>query len=146
MVSLAEIPSLRLDSCCKVEVVKGGEGLRVVGFSSVFVTVQGLPSSLSLRALASASFSSTTLRPWAIFPVLGSKSLPVAIFFPDKVINFASKGLLSCSNNALRSQYPPDWKARRSLSRWTNNRTATDCTRPADNPQAIFFQRRGERV
>ena len=34
--------------------------------------------------------------------------------------------------------------ARRSRSRFTSRRTATDCTRPADRPRRTFFQSSGE--
>jgi hypothetical protein len=40
MVWLAEKPSLRAASCCRVEVVKGGGGLRVKGLVSTDATVK----------------------------------------------------------------------------------------------------------
>ena len=63
MVSRAEVPNLRLASCWRVEVVKGGEGLRVVGFSSVLLTCQVFPDKRSFKAIASASFKRTTFFP-----------------------------------------------------------------------------------
>ena len=140
-----------------MEVVKGGEGLRVTAFSSKLATVQGLPDNRCFKASEAASSSKTTFRPEAIFPVVSSKSLPVATFTPARLTSllsnllpappFAKGGLGGVySKRAFKSQYPPDRKARRSRSRLTSKRTATDCTRPADNPLAIFFHNRGERV
>ena len=146
MVSLALSPSLRLDSCWRVEVVKGGAGFLVEGFSSVWDTCQGLPVRRFFKAKASASLRTTTSLPRLKLPVVASKSLPVATRLPATVISFVSKGLFSCSRVALRSQYRADLKARLSRSLWTRRRTATDCTLPAESPQAIFFQSRGERV
>jgi hypothetical protein len=49
MVWLAEKPSLRAASCCRVEVVKGGGGLRVKGLVSTDATVKR-PASTAARA------------------------------------------------------------------------------------------------
>jgi hypothetical protein len=38
MVRLALKPSLRLASCCRVDVLKGGEGLRLTGLASTLPT------------------------------------------------------------------------------------------------------------
>ena len=46
--------------------------------------------------------------------------------------------------SAKTSQYSSGSKARISRSRSTTSRTATDCTRPADNPRATFAQSSGE--
>ena len=43
IVRSAENPNLRLASCCSVEVVNGGAGRCVNGFSSTLVTVHGRP-------------------------------------------------------------------------------------------------------
>ena len=63
MVSRAEVPNLRLASCWRVEVVKGGDGLRVAGFSSVLLTCHNFPDKRSFNAIASASLSRTTFFP-----------------------------------------------------------------------------------
>src|SRR5262249_4610954 len=47
-------PSLRLASCCSVEVVKGGGGLRLAGLASTLATVNAAPSNARLEASASA--------------------------------------------------------------------------------------------
>ena len=47
-------PSLRLASCCMVEVVNGGGGLRRAGLASTVATVKVAPSSACLRSSACA--------------------------------------------------------------------------------------------
>ena len=57
-----EKPSLRLASCCSVDVVNGGDGRLLNGFSSTLVTVQGRRRiSVSRKPCASFSPSSRTL-------------------------------------------------------------------------------------
>ena len=48
IVWLAEKPSLRAASCCRVEVVKGGGGLRVSGLVSTEATVKRPSSTAGL--------------------------------------------------------------------------------------------------
>ena len=74
-------------------VVKGGTGLRTVGFSSTASTVQALVRTDSANALASLSLSSRTALPAFSPPVLSSKSLPVAIRWPPTWVSLASKPL-----------------------------------------------------
>jgi hypothetical protein len=45
---------------------------------------------------------------------------------------------------ALMSHHAARTNAIRSRSRSTTSRVATDCTRPAERPCMIFFQRTGE--
>ena len=54
MVCAGAKPSLRLASCCKVEVVNGGGGLRLAGLASTLATVKAAVSSACLNASASA--------------------------------------------------------------------------------------------
>ena len=104
MVSRAESRSLRLDSCCRVLVVKGGTGLRTVGFSSTVATRQGELSTAAFRAAASPSLSSLTLLPALRPPVVSSKSEPPAMRSAPTWVSLASKGAACCSSRALRSQ------------------------------------------
>ncbi len=53
MVCAGAKPSLRLASCCRVDVVKGGGGLRRAGFASTEVTVKAAVSSACLKSSAS---------------------------------------------------------------------------------------------
>ena len=50
---LAEKPNLRAASCCRVEVVKGGGGLRTNGLVSTDETVKRPASTTALAASAS---------------------------------------------------------------------------------------------
>ena len=54
MVRWALKPSLRLASCCRVEVVKGGGGERRAGFFSTLRTVKA-PAATALRAACATS-------------------------------------------------------------------------------------------
>ena len=146
MVSLADSRSFRLDSCWRVEVVNGGDGFRVTGFSSNPVTVQVLPLRFAVNAFASTPLRTLTFFPANRLPVLGSKSAPVATFTPSTVTSFESNSAWLCASNAFKSQYCADLKARRWRSFITNNLTATDWTLPADNPPAIFRHNNGESV
>jgi hypothetical protein len=55
MVRWAEKPSLREASCCSVEVVKGGAGLRRAGFFSTAETVKVAAWTAALAASAAAA-------------------------------------------------------------------------------------------
>jgi len=55
MVREAPKPSLREASCCRVEVVKGGRGLRRVRFFSIEATVNGSPALIAATARLAAS-------------------------------------------------------------------------------------------
>ena len=104
IVSRADRRSLRFDSCCRVLVVNGGTGLRVVGFSSTAATLQ-LPLSIAWRSVwASSSASSRTLLPDLRAPVFSSKSEPPAMRLPLTWVSLASKPLPACSRRAFRSQ------------------------------------------
>src|SRR3546814_7076940 len=67
MVWLAEKPSLRAASCCSVDVVKGGGGLRVSGLVSTLSTLNCPASTSALAASAlpsSPSVSFSTFSPF----------------------------------------------------------------------------------
>src|SRR5580692_10510395 len=61
MVRWAEKPSLREASCCRVEVVKGGGGVRRAGFFSTDETLKVAASTAALAALAEASLPRSNL-------------------------------------------------------------------------------------
>ena len=55
------MPSRRLASCCSVEVMKGGEGLRFFFPRLTVSMVKGLPSTAAMTASASASLRISSL-------------------------------------------------------------------------------------
>ena len=59
-------PNLRLASCCSVEVVKGGGGLRLAGLASTLATVNVACSSACLKASASTPVPMS--RRWILRP------------------------------------------------------------------------------
>src|SRR5215831_12247401 len=59
-------PSLRLASCCSVEVVKGGGGLRLAGLASTLATVNAALSNARLKASASAGVPMSSR--WIFWP------------------------------------------------------------------------------
>src|SRR3546814_14455366 len=89
MVWLAEKPSLRAASCCSVDVVKGGGGLRVSGLVSTLSTLN-CPASTS--ALAASALPS-------------SPSVSFSTFSPFQRIRRAVKFLPSCPISADTDQY-----------------------------------------
>ena len=148
MVRLASKRSLRLPSCCSVEVVNGAAGLFVKGFSSAERMVNSPVSSFSLSSFAEAAVSSSTSSRLSL-PVSGSKSLPLAMRLPPRVVRRASNSLPLPSpvvgvKRAERSQYSARTKRIRARSRSTRILVATLWTRPADRRGLIFFQRIGE--
>ena len=83
--------SLRLASCCKVQVVKGGAGLRICERSLTSATRQSPPTSRSRSVAACSLSSSSTFLPLAILPVVSSKSLPLATRTPPTDCSVACK-------------------------------------------------------
>ena len=67
--------SLRPPSCCRVEVMNGGLGLELNGFSSTDRTEKAEPARASTRPVAVASSTTSTSR---VSTPVSSKSLPVA--------------------------------------------------------------------
>jgi hypothetical protein len=118
--------SLRLASCCSVEVMKGGAGFRRRSPRVTDFTVQTAPWRAAITARVAASSGR-------------------AAFSPRTSLRLAMKsgGFLPLSL-ACSDQYSTGTKAAISRSRSVRRRTATDCTRPADSPRRIFSHRSGE--
>ena len=126
MVFLTPKPKRVLAACCKVEVIKGAEGLLFVGLSSRLVTTK---LAFSRRATCSADCSL----------VAGRYSFPWYLTASNLITSFAG-----VANKASSSQNSSGTNARISFSRSTINLTATDCTRPADKPRATLAQSKGD--
>jgi hypothetical protein len=132
MVRVAPKPSLREASCCKVEVVKGGKGLRLVSLRSTDSTWK--PAACSRRRVAAEALASSdrsnfsSLRPsrWV-----------------SRAVKVASAAFLSATSMV---QYSWGRKTSISASRSQIRRSATDCTRPADLLPGSLRQSTGERV
>ncbi len=120
MVCFTEKPSFRLASCWSVEVVNGAAGFFFPGLVSSEVILNSAPFS-SVRKLCASSW--------------------VLNFVGHSAIKITSP---SRTNSAFTLKVELPSKSRISRSRSTITRTATDCTRPADRPALIFFQRTGE--
>ena len=124
-------PSLRLASCCKVEVVNGGGGLRLAGLASMLATVKAAVSSACLNASASAPVPMSrrcTLRP----------SAPTS-----RASNSSPRGV---ARVAISDQYSRGTNFSISSSRSQTSRSATDCTRPAERAPGSLRHSTGERV
>ncbi len=130
MVRCAEKPSLREASCCRVEVVKGGAGLRLPGFFSTEATLKAAACTAARAAVAAAASPRSNLvsrLPWCL---------------TRRPRNGSEPALTSAST----VQY--SWVLNRSISssRSTTRRRATDCTRPAEREPGSLRHRTGERV
>ena len=130
MVRWAAKPSLRAASCCRVEVVKGGGGVRLPGLVSTAVMVKRPASTACRAAMAAAS--------------LGRSNLPS--FLPSCFTSRARNGSEPADTSASTVQYSWATKASISCSRSTIRRRATDCTRPADRAPGSLRHRTGDRV
>ena len=129
MVRLAENPSLRDASCCRVEVVKGGAGRRRTRLVSIFDTAQ---SAARMRlAVCIAMASSVRL---ILFSLLPSKWVMRAV----RLSSFPVWKIVSTD------QYSCAVKASISASRWQIRRKATDCTRPAEREPGSLRHKTGE--
>ena len=130
MVRWAVKPSLRAASCCRVEVVKGGDGLRLTGFFSIdlMVKLPALMASRAASAMASEVMSSRCTR------------------FPACLTSRVVKGGLSAARSASTDQYSAARNASISISRSTTMRRATDCTRPAERAPGSLRHSTGDRV
>ena len=127
MVRAGVMFSLREASCWRVEVVKGGAGVRLFSWRFTLETEKVPCSTAAMTASVSASLASSIFlsRPWNWAlkdPALGATR----------------------PRSASMVQYSWGWKARISSSRSTTSRVATDWTRPADRPRRIFRHSRGE--
>ena len=131
MVCCAPKPSLRDDSCCRVEVVNGAGGLRLTRLRSTVPTLKSPASTAALAASASASLARSN---WSSFLPFRCVSLAV---------NGAPPGVV---NSASIVQYSRLRNASISASRSQISRSATDCTRPADRLPGSLRHRTGDRV
>src|SRR3954451_6224249 len=130
IVWLAEKPSLRAASCCNVEVVNGGGGLREKGLVSTEDTEKRPASTTALAASASP-----------LLPIVSR-----SIFLPSSCARRAVNCWPSASNVAVTDQYSCALNSSISRSRSTIRRKATDCTRPADFAPGSLRHRIGESV
>ncbi len=131
MVCAGEKPSLREASCCMVEVVKGGGGLRRAGLASTLATWKVAFS--RSRVKASASAPEPMSRRW--------------IFWPSAPVRRASKvSLRGVASVAAIDQYSRVTNFSISSSRSQTSRSATDCTRPAERAPGSLRQSTGESV
>ena len=127
MVFFTEKPKRVLAACCKVEVIYGALGLTLVGLSSRNATLYSASFNTLSRTSVSALFLSLSVLPACL---TASKRMPS---FLEMV-------------SAKTCQYSSGINARISRSRSTTSFTATDCTRPADKPRAIFSQSNGDTI
>ena len=125
MVRLAPKLSLRTPSCCNVDVVKGGAGLRLRLLFLTDVTVAVWSAIAFWIATASASQVISSLSPFTCV---------------SSAVNSSLVFVLNCPSI---DQYSWGTKACISRSRSQIRRTATDWTRPALNPLQTFFHNRG---
>jgi len=139
MVRRAVKPSLRAASCCSVEVVNGGDGLRRFGLRSTRATAR-------LPAAAAMSVCSTS-RAWASLVIVKRPFwVSASTLSPRYSISRAGKRLLSFRPRASTVQYSWRRKAVISSSRSQISRSATLCTRPADRPGLILRHSSGDRL
>ena len=79
MVSLADKRIFLFASCCNVLVVKGGTGLRMDGFFSIFETNQSSEEKIFNKSFTFSSPIIKDLFPCFNLPVCSSKSEPLEI-------------------------------------------------------------------
>ena len=137
----ALILSLRLPSCCSVDVMKGALGLERYGFSSTVRTAKSDEAKRSASPLAVGSSSTTnvlTLRS-AVLVEVASRRDPLSVE-RDEGAGEAGIGRecrvdvpIAGGDKAHPLPLPFDDEPRRRL-----------CTRPADSPAFTFFQRTGD--
>ena len=129
MVRLAEKPSFREASCCRVDVVKGGAGRRRTRFVSIVDTAQ---SAALIRAAVCVAIASP------VRLILFSLS-------PSKWVMRAVKlSSLFVWKSVSTDQYSCAVKASISASRSQIRRKATDCTRPAEREPGNLRHKTGE--
>ena len=125
MVRFGEKPSLRLASCCRLDVVNGGAGERFVFLTATSVTIGRL-------ARIAAAWRS------AVSPSPISGFLP-----PIRTRSASNVSPFGAIRTAFSVQYSRAVNARISRSRSTTIRTATDCTRPAESPARTLRHSKG---
>ena len=114
---------------CKVDVMNGADGCFFVTRFFTDFTTNGASCKRATMASACSLLEISVL----------------STFFPSTAANFAEKTFREVAAESFASivQYSCGWNARISFSRSTTNRTATDCTLPADRPRRTFLQRNG---
>ena len=114
---------------CKVDVMNGADGCFFVTRFFTDFTTNGASCKRATMASACSLLEISVL----------------STFFPSTAANFAEKTFREAAAESFASivQYSCGWNARISFSRSTTNRTATDCTLPADRPRRTFLQRNG---
>jgi hypothetical protein len=139
MVRRALKPSLRAASCCSVEVVNGGAGLRLRCLRSTFATVSVPWAACSIvRRTSSADCAEVTVN--------------CSTFVPRYSVSRALNVCAACASpdfcaSASTVQYSRGLNAAISSSRSQIIRSAGLCTRPADAPdRPAFFQSSGDRL
>ena len=137
MVRRALKPSLRAASCCSVEVVKGGAGLRRRCLRSIASTRNSPPSA----GPAAARMARSTSR-----AAVSLVKLNCSTFWPRYSSSFSGKDCELCAPSPSMVQYSCTTNAPISSSRSQIMRSAGLCTRPADSPRRTFFHSSGERL
>ena len=131
MAVAAPTPSLREASCCRVEVMKGGGGLRRTWRRSIEATE---------KARRSISRLACSARSWLSRSNLSSLR-------PSRWVRRAfSVCFLAVPNSTSTVQYSRLLKTSISASRSQIRRSATDCTRPAERLPGSLRHSTGERV
>ncbi len=125
MVFFTENPKRLYAVCCNVLVIKGGNGflLRVLSSTDWMVYVCFVRSA-TILSVVFLSFASN--------------------FFLPIWVSAAIKEAALCLKVPSMVQYSSGLKLRIASSRSTIRRNATDCTRPAERPAAIFFHKMGD--
>ena len=126
-------PSLREASCCRVEVVNGGDGRRLRSLLATSVTCSEPPAACWMRMRASSA-------------VLPSTMVNCSNFFPSSLTSLALNGCEAWASSAPMLQYSRALNASISSSRSTIMRSAGDCTRPAERPGCTLRHSTGERL
>src|SRR6185295_8652416 len=130
MVREAEKPNLRAASCCNVEVVNGGGGLRRVGLASTALTLKS-PRFTASRAANAMAWSPISRR---------------LSFLPANAESRAGKlSLAELARIASTDQYSCGLNLSISTSRSTMMRSATDCTRPAEREPGSLRHKTGDK-
>ena len=146
MVRRALKPSLRAASCCSVEVVNGGAGLRRRCLRSMAMTRSWPGPSAGTRARRSVArrrlYGPLDLARLRLVGEAELLHLLAAVF--DELEREGSGAVCEPSPSIL--QYSCGMNARISASRSQIMRSAGLCTRPAESPWRTFFHSSGERL
>ena len=143
IVRFGDMRSRELASCCRVLVVCGGSGRRVVSLTSMERTtnagVRSVTAPLASRPSAAMTSAASASVPSSSF------SRSAASVSPRLPTRRALNGLLpSLARRASMVHDSTGTNASISVSRSTTRRTATDCTRPAESPARTLRHSSGE--